>query len=321
MARGPHPPRSGCAAKAAQVSTLLFSVLSSSSPCPPVSEVHTPVTPLTPTCNTGCLGYSRVEANRPPRRTREAYAVMWQWMIGIGIVMALLAPASPAWAQAPAAPVPTSWGLYFKEIRKDDRIYVFNIPAEAERFEASGEMGRALTRPGAGPRARPSSATASGRCSSFTSSTASRRSFPIRSRRCSGSSGATARRESPPTSRTSRSRTASRCATRTRSRTTSVTSARAPADPGDSSGSFRIRRAKFKLEGWFWHRRAWRRRRDAAEAHLRVAAELAGGRTRATANSGAVARRRQHRLGSDRARGKFRVAVRPVQGRRSAGSS
>ena len=27
----------------------------------------------------------------------------------------------------------------------------------------------------------------------------------------------------------------------------------APRRPGDSRGSFRIRRAKFKLEGWFWH--------------------------------------------------------------------
>jgi phosphate transport system permease protein len=41
--------------------------------------------------------------------------------------------------------------LYWKEIRKDARIYVFNDPAEAQRFELSGEIGRAITRPGAGP--------------------------------------------------------------------------------------------------------------------------------------------------------------------------
>jgi phosphate-selective porin OprO/OprP len=41
--------------------------------------------------------------------------------------------------------------LYWKEIRKDARIYVFNDPAEAVRFERSGEIGRAITRPGAGP--------------------------------------------------------------------------------------------------------------------------------------------------------------------------
>ena len=42
-------------------------------------------------------------------------------------------------------------GFYYKEIRKDDRIYVFNIAEEADRFEKSGEMGRGITRPGAGP--------------------------------------------------------------------------------------------------------------------------------------------------------------------------
>ena len=42
-------------------------------------------------------------------------------------------------------------GFYYKEILKDGRIYVFNIAEEADRFEKSGEMGRAITRPGAGP--------------------------------------------------------------------------------------------------------------------------------------------------------------------------
>jgi len=42
-------------------------------------------------------------------------------------------------------------GFYYKEIRKDDRIYVFNIPANAERFEKTGEMGIGITKPGTGP--------------------------------------------------------------------------------------------------------------------------------------------------------------------------
>ncbi len=42
-------------------------------------------------------------------------------------------------------------GLYYKEIRKDDRIYVFNVAANAERFEKTGEMGVGITKPGAGP--------------------------------------------------------------------------------------------------------------------------------------------------------------------------
>ena len=48
---------------------------------------------------------------------------------------------SAAWAQ----------GMYYKEIVKDGRIYVFNIAANAERFEKTGEMGIGITKPGVGP--------------------------------------------------------------------------------------------------------------------------------------------------------------------------
>jgi hypothetical protein len=62
---------------------------------------------------------------------------------GFTIIAAAIvaAGAAPALAQ----------GFYYKEIRKDDRIYVFNVAASAERFETSGEMGVGITRPGAGP--------------------------------------------------------------------------------------------------------------------------------------------------------------------------
>ena len=43
-------------------------------------------------------------------------------------------------------------GLYYKEILREGRIYVFNDAERAERFEKSGEMGRSLTRVGAGPK-------------------------------------------------------------------------------------------------------------------------------------------------------------------------
>ena len=42
-------------------------------------------------------------------------------------------------------------GFYYKEIRKDDRIYVFNVATNAERFEKTGEMGVGITKPGVGP--------------------------------------------------------------------------------------------------------------------------------------------------------------------------
>lgn len=43
-------------------------------------------------------------------------------------------------------------GLYYKEIAKDGRIYVFNVAANADRFEKSGEMGVGITKPGVGPK-------------------------------------------------------------------------------------------------------------------------------------------------------------------------
>ena len=61
--------------------------------------------------------------------------------VALAAVVYLLAPARPARAQ----------GFYYKEIRRDDRIYVFNNAANAERFEKSGETGTGITRPGVGP--------------------------------------------------------------------------------------------------------------------------------------------------------------------------
>lgn len=49
------------------------------------------------------------------------------------------------------APGARAQGMYYREIRKDGRVYVFNDAREAERFEKTGEMGRAITRVGAGP--------------------------------------------------------------------------------------------------------------------------------------------------------------------------
>ena len=49
------------------------------------------------------------------------------------------------------APVAMAQGLYYKEITRDGRIYVFNVAANADRFEKSGEMGVGITRPGVGP--------------------------------------------------------------------------------------------------------------------------------------------------------------------------
>ncbi len=42
-------------------------------------------------------------------------------------------------------------GVYYREIEKDGRIYVFSSGKKADLFEKSGEMGVAITRIGAGP--------------------------------------------------------------------------------------------------------------------------------------------------------------------------
>jgi len=68
-------------------------------------------------------------------------AARWCARVGLTAMGLLVAVVTSAFAQ----------GFYYKEIKREDRIYVFNIAAEAERFEKTGEMGRGLTRPGAGP--------------------------------------------------------------------------------------------------------------------------------------------------------------------------
>jgi phosphate-selective porin OprO and OprP len=42
-------------------------------------------------------------------------------------------------------------GLYYKEVAKDGRIYVFNTPERFAAWEQSGELGTAITLPGRGP--------------------------------------------------------------------------------------------------------------------------------------------------------------------------
>jgi hypothetical protein len=63
---------------------------------------------------------------------------------------AVLAIVAAAFVALSAGPL-FAQGFYFKEIRKDDRIYVFNVAANADRFEKSGEMGVGITKLGAGP--------------------------------------------------------------------------------------------------------------------------------------------------------------------------
>src|SRR5262245_53585514 len=170
------------------------------------------------------------------------------------IVAVLVALAShPAFGQ----------GFYYKEIVKDGRIYVFNNAARADAFEATGEMGIGVTLPGAGPNGE----TVVGD---------SERALQLYFFK-HGLSVAVP--EPPPPIqvvewRDGKTRITTNLAyleisNRIQPRFTyenpdaAVNSPVTPngalnrvlvgaLDPGESRSSFRIRRAKMKLEGWFW---------------------------------------------------------------------
>jgi hypothetical protein len=64
-----------------------------------------------------------------------------RWKRGLvtaGALLLGLAVATSSWAQ----------GMFYKEIKKDGRIYVFNDAKRAEAFEKSGETGTGLSRVG-----------------------------------------------------------------------------------------------------------------------------------------------------------------------------
>jgi phosphate-selective porin OprO/OprP len=68
------------------------------------------------------------------------------------LAAAILVLAGTSTAQAQIAYTANTIGsLYYKEFKKDDRYFVFNDAAAAARFEASGETGTGITKIGVGP--------------------------------------------------------------------------------------------------------------------------------------------------------------------------
>src|ERR1700712_1485444 len=65
------------------------------------------------------------------------------WKAGF-LALALALPAATA-ARAQVT------GLYYQEVAKDDRIYVFNTPEKLHSWEASNDIGTAVTLVGRGP--------------------------------------------------------------------------------------------------------------------------------------------------------------------------
>ena len=161
---------------------------------------------------------------------------------GLAAVVMVITGAASARAQ----------GFYYKEIQKDGRIYVFNIAEEADRFEKSGEMGRSLTRPGAGP---------NGETVIGDSERALQLYFfkhgisevvpepPVPVQRIEWRDGKTRI-----TTDLAYLEISNRVQVRYTHEMPDDISPTLPgtSGPGEDKGSFRIRRAKLKLEGWFW---------------------------------------------------------------------
>jgi hypothetical protein len=141
-------------------------------------------------------------------------------------------------------------GFYYKEIRKDDRIYVFNIAEEADRFEKTGEMGRGLTRPGAGPNGETVVGDSERALQLFffkhgISEVVPEPPVPVQ--RIEWRDGKTRI-----TTDLAYLEISNRIMVRYTHEDPNETITFPGQQPGDSRGSFTIRRAKFKLEGWFW---------------------------------------------------------------------
>jgi phosphate-selective porin len=142
-------------------------------------------------------------------------------------------------------------GFYYKEIQKDGRIYVFNDAKKADMFEKSGEMGTGLTRPGVGPNGETVVADSEQALELFFFKHGIAQ--PVE-------------RPKPPTqkiewrdgkTRITTDKAYMEISNRVQVRWTQempdkTVTLPGTAAAGDSKGSFRIRRAKFKLEGWFY---------------------------------------------------------------------
>ncbi len=142
-------------------------------------------------------------------------------------------------------------GMYYKEFKKDGRIYVFNDAKRADAFEKSGEVGTGLTRLNSGPNGETVVADSEQALDLFffkygISQVVERPKPPVQ--KIEWRDGKT---------RITTDKAYLEISNRIQPRFTqelpddSVQVAGTGAK-GDSKGSFRIRRAKFKLEGWFY---------------------------------------------------------------------
>lgn len=142
-------------------------------------------------------------------------------------------------------------GLYLKEIEKDGRIYVFNDAKRAEAFEKTGEMGVGITRVSVGPKGETVVGDSEQALELFffkhgLSVQVDKPKPPVQ--RIEWRDGKT---------RITTDRAYLEISNRIQVRWTHEMPDESVQLPGtfakgDAKGSFRIRRAKFKMEGWFY---------------------------------------------------------------------
>jgi phosphate-selective porin OprO and OprP len=142
-------------------------------------------------------------------------------------------------------------GFYYKEIKKDERIYVFNDAAKADAFEKTGEMGVGITRLGAGPNGETVVADSEQALDLFffkhgIAQVVERPKPPVQT--IEWRDGKT---------RITTNRAYLEISNRIQVRFTQempddAVQLAGTGGKGDSKGSFRLRRAKLKLEGWFY---------------------------------------------------------------------
>ncbi len=153
---------------------------------------------------------------------------------------------------AVAAPSARAQGMFYQEVEKDGRIYVFNIAKEHVAWSKSGELGKAITRLGYGNNGETVIFDGEAAISLFNfkhGKPAETFPEPIKPKmEVSWKDGKT-------TIATDKAQLS--MSTRIQARFTQELPDDSiklfpGADGGDGRGSFRIRRAKFKLEGWFY---------------------------------------------------------------------
>lgn len=142
-------------------------------------------------------------------------------------------------------------GMFYKEIVKDGRVYVFNVAAEADRFEKSGEVGRAVTKVAYGP---------NGETVVFDSEEAIdlynfKHGIAVLVDKPKVPKQTIVWRDGK--TRITTDNAYLEISSRVQGRFThempdDTVSLPGTGGPGSQKGSFRIRRAKFKLEGWFY---------------------------------------------------------------------